>query len=179
VIAYDVTVTRDSGLWTAVVTGLPPHTVGATDVEPFADLETEVRDLIAGLTETDPVDFYLSWQHIIDSRDITELINNLAGSEHALRDAAHRDAAPGVIRALSVRACPSRQSLTCSASGGSTSWLRPNGSRRRSAALGPWASGPGRRGAAAFSDLPRLPGHSGHHGEARSHDQGCHHGEVP
>lgn len=46
--AYHVTVTRDSGLWAAVVDGLPPHVVGATDVERFADLDVEVRDLIAG-----------------------------------------------------------------------------------------------------------------------------------
>lgn len=50
---YDVTVTREDDLWVADITGegLGP---AATDVERFADLDTEVRDLIAGLTDADP-----------------------------------------------------------------------------------------------------------------------------
>jgi hypothetical protein len=58
---YNVTVTRDGGLWAAVVSGLPPRMVGATDVERFTDLDLEVRDLIAGLTETDPDSFVIRW----------------------------------------------------------------------------------------------------------------------
>jgi hypothetical protein len=61
VITYDVTVTRDGTLWAAVVDGLPSHFVGATDVERFADLDLEVRDLVAGLTDADPESFDLRW----------------------------------------------------------------------------------------------------------------------
>jgi hypothetical protein len=59
---YRVTVTREDQLWTATVDGLPPHMVGVTDVERFADLEVEVRDLVAGLTDSEPNAFMLSWR---------------------------------------------------------------------------------------------------------------------
>lgn len=45
---YHITVTREDGLWVAVVRDLP---AGTTDVERITDLETEVRDLIATLRE--------------------------------------------------------------------------------------------------------------------------------
>ena len=60
--SYGVTVTRDSGLWVAEIAGLPPRMVGVTDVERFSDLDVEVRDLIAGLTDTDPDSFDLTWR---------------------------------------------------------------------------------------------------------------------
>jgi len=92
--SYDVTVTRDGSLWAAVVGGLAAHVIGATDVEHFADLDTEVRDLIAGLTDTAPDSFDLRWQYVVDGRDVTELLDALQGSEHAYADAtAARDAA--------------------------------------------------------------------------------------
>jgi hypothetical protein len=99
---YEVTVTRDAGLWAAVISGLPPHVIGATDVERFGDLDTEVRDLIAGLTDTDPDSFPLAWRYVVDGRDVTSVIIDLAESEHAYREAAAaRDAARrGVIRSL-------------------------------------------------------------------------------
>ncbi|WP_007024908.1 hypothetical protein [Saccharomonospora iraqiensis] len=55
---HRVTVTREDGLWTAVVQDLPG---GATDVERRTDLETEVRDLIATLRDVDPNDLELAW----------------------------------------------------------------------------------------------------------------------
>jgi hypothetical protein len=42
-ITYAVIVTRDGSLWAAVVDGLPPHVIGATDVERFADLDVRAR----------------------------------------------------------------------------------------------------------------------------------------
>lgn len=48
-----VTVTRDENLWSVAVDGLPAGLIGATDVERFEDLDIEVRDLIAGLTDTE------------------------------------------------------------------------------------------------------------------------------
>jgi hypothetical protein len=59
---YGVTLTREDQLWTANVDGLPPHMIGITDAERFADLEVEVRDLVAGLTDSDPDTFELSWR---------------------------------------------------------------------------------------------------------------------
>jgi hypothetical protein len=44
--SYDVTVTREDTLWVAHA-----DNVGATDVEHFQDLEVEVRDYIAGMTD--------------------------------------------------------------------------------------------------------------------------------
>jgi hypothetical protein len=85
---YDVTVTRDSGLWAAVVTGLPPHVVGATDVERFADIDVEVRDLIAGLTDSAPDSFGLRWRYVIDGSDVTSLLESLFASELAYANAA-------------------------------------------------------------------------------------------
>ncbi|MBO0835767.1 MAG: MerR [Actinobacteria bacterium] len=101
-IMYEVTVTRDDGLWAAVISGLPPLMIGATDVERFADLDVEVRDLIAGLTDTDPDSFGLAWRYVFGGQDVTEIIIDLTGTEHAYaqavadRDAARREA----IRAL-------------------------------------------------------------------------------
>jgi hypothetical protein len=99
---YEVTVTRDDGLWAAVISGLPPHMIGATDVDRFADLDTEVRDLIAGLTDTDPDSFSLAWRYVLDGRDVSTIIIDLAESEHAYKQAAAaRDAARReVIHAL-------------------------------------------------------------------------------
>jgi hypothetical protein len=70
--SYDVNVTRDGSLWAAVVVGLPTHVVGATDVEHFADLDTEVRDLIAGLTDAAPGSLDLRWQYVGGGRAVTE-----------------------------------------------------------------------------------------------------------
>lgn len=66
---YPVTVTRDSGLWVAQVDGLPSGSIGVTDVERFADLDTEVRDLLAGLTQTDPETFGLTWRHVMTTSE--------------------------------------------------------------------------------------------------------------
>ncbi len=98
---YEVTVIREDGVWVADINGdwLGP---AATQTDRFADLDTEVRDLIAGLTDTDPDSFGLAWRYVLDGRDVTSVIVDLAESEHAYRDAAAaRDAARrGVIRAL-------------------------------------------------------------------------------
>jgi DNA-directed RNA polymerase specialized sigma subunit len=85
---YRVTVTRDSDVWAAVVDDLPPHVIGATDVEHFAELEPEVRDLVAALTDSDLYDFDLDWRIVIDGRDVTEEITMLGQAEAALTDAA-------------------------------------------------------------------------------------------
>ncbi|HTZ91285.1 MAG TPA: hypothetical protein VMB74_02715 [Streptosporangiaceae bacterium] len=99
---YPVNVTRDSGLWVAEVDGLPPGTIGVTDVQRFADLGSEVRDLVAGLTQADPTSFKLTWRYVIDEQDVTSLFEAVFGAELAYRAAAAaRDAArQAVIRTL-------------------------------------------------------------------------------
>ncbi|HEU5416238.1 MAG TPA: hypothetical protein VFV41_01020 [Streptosporangiaceae bacterium] len=89
---YDVTVTREDDLWVADITGegLGP---AATDVERFADLDTEVRDLIAGLTDADPGSLGLAWRYEIGGEDVTELIASLAVREDRLREATSSRAA--------------------------------------------------------------------------------------
>jgi hypothetical protein len=98
---YEVTVIREDGFWVADIhgAGLGP---AATQTDRFADLDTEVRDLIAGLTDTDPDGFGLAWRYVLGGKDVTSVIVDLAGSEHAYaqasaaREAARRD----VIRVL-------------------------------------------------------------------------------
>jgi len=77
-----VTVTREDNLWVAVVDGVP---AGATDVERFSELEIEVRDLVAGLTDRGPDRFNLDWRYLPGGIDVTVEIENLV---HARTDAA-------------------------------------------------------------------------------------------
>lgn len=85
---YAVTVTRDGNLWAAVVHGLPPHVIGATDAERFADLEADVRELVAGLTDSDLDSFGLEWHLELDGRDLTEAVNTLRRAESEFEAAA-------------------------------------------------------------------------------------------
>jgi len=55
---YTVTVTREGKWWVGQVNGV----VGAaTEVAHLAELEIEVRDLLAGLLDVDDEDFDLAW----------------------------------------------------------------------------------------------------------------------
>lgn len=97
-ITYSVTVARDGNLWTAVVNGLAPHVIGATDAERFADLEDEVPELIAALTDSDPGSFGLEWHLELDGRDLTEAVKTLRHAESALEAAVRaREDARGVL----------------------------------------------------------------------------------
>lgn len=101
-ITYEVTVTRDGGLWVASIDGLPPKAIGVTDVGHFSELDPEVRDLIAGLTETDPDSLELEWRYVIDGLDMTSMLESAFGTEIAYRvaAAARDDARRRAIRAL-------------------------------------------------------------------------------
>lgn len=81
---YDVTVTREDGLWIASIAGenLGP---AATDASRFADLDVEVRDLIAGLTDADPEELDLAWKYVIGGRDVTSTLTTLMLAERDLR----------------------------------------------------------------------------------------------
>jgi predicted XRE-type DNA-binding protein len=98
---YNVTVTRENGLWVADIHGddLGP---AATDTERFAHLDTEVHDLIAGLTDTDPGDFDITWRYVIDGNDVTAAVTRLGAAETELRAAssAREEARVGVLDQL-------------------------------------------------------------------------------
>ena len=57
---YQVVVTREKPFWVAVVQGLPG---GATESRSLALLESEVRDLVSGLTDVDEDALELSWDY--------------------------------------------------------------------------------------------------------------------
>lgn len=80
---YRVTVTRDDGLWAAVVdAGLPPGVIGATDVEHFRDLDAAVRDLIAGLTDTKTSAFRVEWHYLQNGSEYGPVIEELKYWSH-------------------------------------------------------------------------------------------------
>ncbi len=97
---YDVTVSREDELWVTDVAGM----TAATDVLRFGDLDVEVRDLIAGLTDADPEEFEIRWHHRAGDDDVTALIGELAEVEAAAEAATvRRDAVRlEIIRRLSA-----------------------------------------------------------------------------
>lgn len=81
---YDVTVTREDGVWVVDIGGLPPSYFGMTQVTKFGDLDLEVRDLIAGLTEVEPDSFELTWRILFGEHDVTKLISEMGHLQRAL-----------------------------------------------------------------------------------------------
>jgi hypothetical protein len=100
---YEVTVRREGGLWAVVIDGLPPNVIGAVDVDRFADLDAEARELIADLTDADPGSFNLFWRFVIGDKDVTVEVTRLRQAEHLLRQASDErdDARRAAIDALS------------------------------------------------------------------------------
>lgn len=104
---YPVTVTREDGLWVAVVDGLAG---GATDVDRFDELHDAVLDLISTLTDLDPGEFWIQWQFLQGSYQLFEMLRDLRQWEKqadfavSSRDAARRQLA-GELRGagLSLR----------------------------------------------------------------------------
>ncbi|MCP2252163.1 hypothetical protein LY13_000902 [Prauserella aidingensis] len=84
---YDVVVTREDGLWVAVVDGLPG---GATDVDRMRDLESDVRDLIAGLRDLDPEDFEIRWHYRQGEHDLTPAVALLQEREQSAEEAVRK-----------------------------------------------------------------------------------------
>ena len=98
---YRVDVTRADGLWVADIWG-PELGPAATDTVQFADLDAEVRDLISGLTGTDPSEFELTWRYNISDADLTPAISRLLEAEVGLQKAtkAHEEARRVALREL-------------------------------------------------------------------------------
>lgn len=78
---YLATVTREDGLWVVDVDGLPPSYFGMTEVQRFSELDLEVRDLIAGLTDTDPDGFEVDWRVLFGDTDVTTWLAELDHAE--------------------------------------------------------------------------------------------------
>jgi hypothetical protein len=99
--SYQVEVTREDGLWVADIWG-PELGPAATDTVRFADLDAEVRDLIAGLTDTEPGDCELTWRYNIGGADMTGTISRLVEAEVGLQQAtqAHEEARRAALREL-------------------------------------------------------------------------------
>jgi hypothetical protein len=91
--SYDVTVTRDDNLWVALVDG-----VGATDVEHFSDLDVEVRDYVAGMTDAEPDDFGIHWRYEVNGRDVTDALSRFMAAERELREVMEAEAAKAIER---------------------------------------------------------------------------------
>lgn len=84
---YEVTVTREDNLWVA-----DTHDLQVTDVEHFDDLNVEVRDLIAGLTDADPDDFNLTWHFEFNGYDVTsDIVSALEKELHLKKAERERD----------------------------------------------------------------------------------------
>jgi hypothetical protein len=99
--SYQVEVTREDGLWVADIWA-PELGPAATDTVHFADLEAEVRDLIAGLTDSEPEDVELTWRYTIGGTDMTETISRLLMAAVSLQKAtqAHEDARRAALHEL-------------------------------------------------------------------------------
>jgi hypothetical protein len=99
--SYRVEVTREDGLWVADIWA-PELGPAATDTVHFADLEAEVRDLVAGLTDRGPEDFELTWRYNIGGSDLTETISRLLKAGVGLQKAmqAHEEARRAALQEL-------------------------------------------------------------------------------
>jgi hypothetical protein len=74
---YPVRVEREDRLWVATVENLPVRINNVTDVEHFADLEREVRDFVATITDVEPDAFDLAWHYVQGESEYTPVIEQL------------------------------------------------------------------------------------------------------
>jgi hypothetical protein len=84
--AYTITVSREEPWWVAVVADLPG---GATETRRLDQLEAEVRDLIAGLTDVDDDSFDLTWEYSLPP-ELGEPVHRFLAAQ-ARRQAADQD----------------------------------------------------------------------------------------
>lgn len=82
---YDVTVSRDDNIWTAVVGGLGQGVVGAMDYETFAELHAELPWFIADLTDSEPGQFAITWHYEINGQDVTDALLSLVKATEELQ----------------------------------------------------------------------------------------------
>jgi hypothetical protein len=109
---YTVVVTRDENLWAAQIGGLPPGRIGVTDAEHFADLDVDVRDLVAGLTDTDPDAFDLTWSYVQNGHDYTSSLEQAHEWQRRLAEAeANRDRQRSAVAREMTRAGLSQRAI--------------------------------------------------------------------
>ena len=101
--SYMVTVSREEPGWVAVVGGLPG---GATEARRLNQLETEVRDLIAGLTDSSEDAVDLDWKYDLPAelaRPVRQFIEARTRRQAAERDyAAAQEQAVDALTAAHV-----------------------------------------------------------------------------
>ncbi|MFP5069577.1 MerR [Pseudonocardia nantongensis] len=82
--AYAVNVTREDGMWVAVVGGLPVNTFAAYEIDHFSELDDAVRSGLADLIGDD--DFHLDWHFSGSGLEFTEsLVQALEAADEAER----------------------------------------------------------------------------------------------
>jgi hypothetical protein len=84
--SYTVRVSREEPWWVAVVGGLPG---GATEARRLSQLEPEVRDLIAGLTDSSEDAFELDWTYDLPpelARPVRQFVEARTRRQAAERD---------------------------------------------------------------------------------------------
>ena len=101
--SYTVTVSREPPWWVAVIAGLPG---GATEARRLDHLEVEVRDLIAGLTDSSEDAFDLDWEYALPPElawPVREFVEARARRQAAERDyAAAQEQAVDALTAAQV-----------------------------------------------------------------------------
>lgn len=90
--------TREDDYWVAQVAGLRG---GATEARRWRDLENEVRDLIAGLTDVDEQSFDLVWHFDLPGEAMTHLRDwEDLKRQRARIDAEYRSVASRVVTSM-------------------------------------------------------------------------------
>jgi hypothetical protein len=92
---YTIIVSREEPWWVAVVAGLLG---GATETRRLDQLETEVRDLISGLTDVDEDSFDVTWEYSLPP-DLEEPVHRFLAAR-ARRQAAEQDYAAAQEQAV-------------------------------------------------------------------------------
>ncbi len=145
--SYTVTVSREPPWWVAVIAGLPG---GATEARRLDHLEVEVRDLIAGLTDSSEDAFDLDWEYALPPElawPVREFVEARARRQAAERDyGAAQEQAVDALTAAQVSVRDAAELLGLSPSGCAAE--RPGaryepGTERPGARYEPGTAGPG------------------------------------
>ena len=106
---YNATVTREDGYWVAVVDGLRG---GATEARTLANLEVEVRDLIAGLLDLDEDSFVVDMRLGDELNDIGFVVERMIEAQTELTKAreGYEAAQHAAVRALADKHVSARDS---------------------------------------------------------------------
>lgn len=106
---YYATVTREDGYWVAVVDGLSG---GATEARTLANLEVEVRDLIAGLLDLDEDSLTVDMRLGDELSDIGLMVERMIEAQTELAKAreGYEAAQQDAVRALAQKGVSARDS---------------------------------------------------------------------